>query len=49
MHRDIDAAMIEALIGLARQTYQLAHRPASNNSRERRRPAAGILLTALGL
>jgi hypothetical protein len=31
MHRDIDAAMIERLIGLARQIYQFAHGPASKN------------------
>jgi hypothetical protein len=35
MQRDIDAAMIERLIGLARQIYQLAHGTASKNWQER--------------
>jgi hypothetical protein len=42
MHRDIDAAMIDALIGLAAQTYQLANGPAPNNSHYAMRPVFAV-------
>jgi hypothetical protein len=43
MHRNIDAAMIEGLVGLVRQTYQLAPGPASKNWQERWRRRAAVM------